>query len=136
MKKTSFLKVMVCIMTIIAMFVGSVKLLQSSVKVIATAAELLVIRDNVQFYNEQSRKTDAMTAEYHENETRRQGLYNSADNVVRNFSRGNILVKLFTLVGALLTFIMIPYMWFCHIIRALAKAKRRAKTTTRDPRSV
>lgn len=121
-KTTRFL---VKILAILTLIIGSVTMLQANAEIIKTSGRLLVLRDNASYYNEQYRKTDAMTEEYLANNAERQKIYNSEDVVVRVFSNQNTFVKLAILVWALASFILIPYMWLVLIAREISRTTRK-----------
>ncbi len=125
MNKTT--RLWVEILTILVLIVGTVCILQTSVKVIDTSAKLFILGDNASFYNEQERKTDAMTEEYILNNIERQKIYNSDDKVVKSFSNQNIAVKLIILLVSFVSFIILPYMWIYIIIRKIRKYLHRRK---------
>lgn len=128
MKKTR--RFWVNILAILILFIGTIGTMKVSGKIIATSVELFVLNDNAAYYNEQRRKTDAMTEDYNKNHEERQAIYNSEDTVVRVFSNQNILVKVAILILAIVAFIMIPYMWGSLIrnrISQMRKAEKRRK---------
>lgn len=121
-------KRLVKILTILTLLFGTVSLLQTSFKIIRTSAELFVLHDNIEFYNEMHIKTDKMTEEYLENLERRNEIYHSDDNVERIFSNQHFIIKLFLTIWSQLSIILIPYMWvslaFMEIRRIVRKIER------------
>jgi len=118
-------RILVNILTILALLIGSVVILQTSYKIFKTSVNLAVLSDNAQFYNEQARKTDEMTEQYLENHAERQKIYNSEDFVIRTFSNQNGFVKVLILIVAIIMIPMVILMWVCHILRKYYSYRRR-----------
>ena len=118
---------MVKILTILTLIIGTVNVLAVNAEIIKTSVDLLTLKDNAMFYNEQYRKTDAMTEEYRANNAERQKIYNSEDVVVRVFSNQNAIVKMGILVWALASFLLIPYMWLVLIAKEMRRLVRKAR---------
>ena len=131
-KTTRFL---VKILTILTLVIGSMTMLQANAEIIKTSGQLLMLRDNADFYNEQYRKTDEMTEAYLANHAERQKIYHSEDVVVRVFSNQNTFVKLAILVWALASFLLIPYMWLVLIAREIRRTVRKHRKSGHKNRS-
>ena len=99
------------IMVILALAVGSIELLRISGIVIKTGADLIALYDSACFYNEQIRKTDAMTEDYIENQKLREQIYNSEDIIVRTYSNLWTLLKIAGLFLAFASYPLVLYMW-------------------------
>lgn len=127
MKKTTNAKPLVKILTILLLVIGTTAVFQTSAKIVKTSVKMIVLRDNASYYNEQYRKTDAMTQEYLQNNEERQKIYNSEDIVVRIFSNQHILVKIVILLCALALFPLIIYMWIVLIVTEIARFMYRSR---------
>lgn len=127
--KTRSFNVMVTLVTIIAMVFGSFYLLKVVCpKVIYTGCSLIVLHDNTDFYNEQSRKTDAMTSEQEkENQERNDNFYQSEDSIIRTYSNMNAFFKIVLLFLALFAYLLIPLMWIGQILRFVRVTTRRIR---------
>ena len=93
-------------------------------KIIVTSAKLVILNDNAQFYNEQPRKTDAMTESYLENDALRQEIYNSEDDLVRIFSNQHALVKAVILLLALAMYPLLLLVWIRQIYMVTYKFRK------------
>lgn len=129
------IKFLVNILTILALFLGSVVIVQNCCKIAKTGMNLMVLNDNIQFYNEQERKTDNMTEEAKYYFSERQKIYDSEDCVVRTFSNLNTVMKVIAFLISILMIPMILFMWFYHVLRMVyryrkKRAKRRAKRSS------
>ena len=86
----------------VMVILGLIFFISNSVKIHETALELFVIYDNIQYYQDQPRKTDGMTVDIiKEFEYREENFYNSKDPVIRWFSNLFVLLKLVVLAGDL-----------------------------------
>ena len=100
----NILLVMEVFMTLVIL-VGAIQIECASAKIVKTAVDLAVLNDNARFYNEQSVKTDKMTAEYLENQKiRNEEFYNSEDSLVHWYSNTKAKV-VFLLLAVVLMFI-------------------------------
>ena len=121
-------RIMVILLTLFTLLVGSITILKANVKIIDTASELIALNDNIRFYNEQARKTDEMTEDYMRYDAARKELYNSEDTVVHMYSNSHALIKIFLLILALLSFVIVPYVFLynlVHMVRRLKKYRRK-----------
>lgn len=124
MKKA--IAIVVNILTVLSIFIGSILLVETNVKIVRTAGELMTINADQQYYNESTRKTDEMTAQYEERDAERKSFYNSDDIVIRVFSNQNAPLKIVILLVSLLMIPAIPLMWVYHILRNITRIKKRA----------
>ena len=82
----------------VMVILGLIFFISNSVKIHKTAWQLFVINDNIQYYQEQPRKTDEMTVDIiKEFEYREEKFYNSKDPVISWFSRLHVILKLLVL---------------------------------------
>ena len=88
-------------------------------KVISTAAKMAVLNDNIQYYNEQYRKTDEMTEEVQKYFDARNEYYKSQDTLVHWFANLKSLFKMLVVVAAMASYPMFLYMWTVLIVRRL-----------------
>ena len=103
------MKICAIIMAVTCFVIGATTLEVASVKVLQTARKLFVLRDNMNFYNEQQIKTNAMTTELvAQTITARHELNTSDDFVVSTFANANALAKIACIVAALAIAIGIP----------------------------
>lgn len=94
-------------------------------KIISTAVNMTVLNDNIQFYNEQYRKTNEMTEEVQKDFEARNEYYNSQDPMVHWFANLNSLLKLLVFVVALASYPMFLYMWVVLIAERVRRVKAR-----------
>lgn len=114
--------------TLLIMLFGMISIFSISGKVLKTAANLIVLNDNIQYYNEQYRKTDAMTEKALEYmEERENNYYNSEDSIVRGFSNLNTLFKLFAILVALASYPFVLYLLFVQFIRTIVPFAKKRK---------
>lgn len=118
-------KVLVKILTIVTLIIGTATIFQTSNKIMKTSFDLIMMRDSASYYNEQYRKTDAMTEKYLKLDAERQKIYNSEDTVIRVFSNQKALVKIFIMICAAISYPLILYMWLSLIIREFVRYVRR-----------
>lgn len=122
MKK--FMRAMIMILTFLALVFGTIEIARMSNKIIGTSAKLVILNDNAQFYNEQPRKTNAMTESYLENDALRQEIYNSEDDLVRIFSNQHALVKAVILLLALAMYPLLLLVWIRQIYMVTYKFRK------------
>ena len=122
MKK--FMRIVIIILTFLALVFGTIEIARMSNKIIVTSAKLVILNDNAQFYNEQPRKTDAMTESYLENDALRQEIYNSEDDLVRIFSNQHALVKAVILLLALAMYPLLLLVWIRQIYMVTYKFRK------------
>lgn len=124
------INILVLLMLIATLISGTKTLLNTNWKIASTAVHLIVLHDNAQFYNEQYRKTDAMTEAYEANDAERQKFYHSEDPVVRFFSNQHTLVKVLILLATVITTLFTPIMWLFFLVmikRQIFRKRRKAK---------
>ena len=110
---------------LLTLMVGTMTMGKISCTVLKTAANLVVLNDNIQVYNEQLYKTDEMTEEAERwIKERQEKFFNSQQTIVRIYSTSNGLVKLVMILWSLLTFIAICMMWLSIIMEIDRKGKR------------
>ncbi len=114
------------ILVLFILVVGTLTVVFAACKVISTSGKLLVLNDNIQFYNEQTRKTDAMTKDVEHYFKERQKIYDSDDIVIHFFANQNTLAKMIILIIAVASFPALFYMWAFVIATQIGKARRRA----------
>ena len=122
MKK--FMRIVIIILTFLALVFGTIEIARMSNKIIVTSAKLVILNDNAQFYNEQPRKTDAMTESYLENDALRQEIYNSEDDLVRIFSNQHALVKAVILLLAVAMYPLLILVWIRQIYMVTYKFRK------------
>ena len=82
----------------VMVILGLIVFICNSVKIYKTALELSVLNDNIRYYEEQTIKTNEMTAQAErDSEIRENDFYNSNDPVIRWFSNLYGLIKLVVL---------------------------------------
>lgn len=93
--EAAIIRITVTIVTLVFVLLGVVKAEQICYKIAKTGASLMVLNDNAQFYNEQARKTDAMTDTFEaEKKERNEKFYQSEDLLIRVYSNLPAMVKL------------------------------------------
>lgn len=102
MKKS--MRTLINLFTLALLLVGIATCHTNNVKIFQTASSLIVLNDNIQFYNEQSRKTDSMTADAEKDFEARRDIYNSEDFVIRVFSNQNAVIKIAIIFLAILSY--------------------------------
>lgn len=102
-------------------------------KVISTAAKMAVLNDNIQYYNEQYRKTDEMTEGVQKYFDARNEYYNSQDTLVHWFANLNSLFKMLVSVAAIASYPMFLYMWTV-LIATRVRRMRRVKVREQQQR--
>ena len=137
MKKTfkkKMLRTLVNILSLLAMVLGTIQILQVSNKIISTSVDLMVISSNVNYYNEHMNKNSITHEFYVANDNRRQELYNNDDVIISTFSSiENSFVKAGILILAILMYPMMIVVWatkfrsYCRRVRRRNLAKLRHK---------
>ena len=137
MKKTfkkKMLRTLVNILSLLAMVLGRIQILQVSNKIISTSVDLMVISSNVNYYNEHMNKNSITHEFYVANDNRRQELYNNDDVIISTFSSiENSFVKAGILILAILMYPMMIVVWatkfrsYCRRVRRRNLAKLRHK---------
>lgn len=96
-------------------------------KILITAINMAIIRENILFYNEQEIKTSQMTREveffFREREEK---FYNSCDPLVRGFARLPGLIKALVVLLMIATNAIIAYIWI-YIFRWSKRRRRRRR---------
>ncbi len=103
------------IVAILVLIVGNFVIPKECQKITKTCANLIVLNDNIQFYNDSPVKTDAMTAEAKYWMSERQKIYDSQDSVIRTYSRQNALFKG---VAGIIAFLAIPAVVILDLVYA------------------
>ncbi len=129
MKKS--MRTLINLFTLALLLVGIVTCHTNNMKIFQTGADLLVLNSNIQFYNEQARKTDNMTAEAEKDFEARRDIYNSEDFVIRTFSNQNALIKIAIIFLAFLSYPVMVVVVAFQILRTYytlnkKTSKRRA----------
>ena len=132
MKTTRFV---INLLTLCIMVVGMITLHGVNTKILSTTVDLLVIRDNISFYNEQPRKTDAMTTEAEDWFEERQEIYESEDFVIRTFSNQNTLVKLIIILMTLASYPVMIFIFLVNVARMIPAKKRKNRYHHREYRT-
>ncbi len=114
------------ILAFLILIVGTICIIACANKIVTTAANLIVLNDNIQCYNEAARKTDEMTNQVEEYFAERSEYYNSKDRLVHFFANLPTLVKALVLLITLATYLAVPAMWVILIIQRIYVIKRRA----------
>ena len=99
------------IFTLLSLIWMTIIVFLTSLTIFLTANKLIIINDNIDFYNESPRKTDSMTESVLEDFAAREELYNSNDIVVRLYSRSPLFLKLTITAIAVASIIFIPYLY-------------------------
>lgn len=118
------MRIVIIILTFLALVFGTIEIARMSNKIIVTSAKLVILNDNAQFYNEQPRKTNAMTESYLENDALRQEIYNSEDDLVRIFSNQHALVKAVILLLAVAMYPLLILVWIRQIYMVTYKFRK------------
>lgn len=125
----------ITIVTLLVFIFGTISLIQMSNKIVVTSCNLIILRDNASFYNEQAQKTDKMTENYIQNDEKRQEIYNSQDNIIRWFSNQNTMMKIVILFLSIMLYPMILLVWIREILRTQMKITRKMKQKKRNSRN-
>ena len=97
------------ILTLFMLAIGTLVVVFYCNKIVATSLQMLVLRDNAEFYIEQNADD---TEEFIQNqELRNEQFYMSEDDVVRNFANQNFLVKTAIFLAAILMYPFILMVW-------------------------
>lgn len=117
---------LVTIVTLLVLMIGSINLIELANKIVKVSVDLILIRDDIEFYNENSRKTDNMT-ECTEKlmQERNEKYYQSEDWQIKTFSNMFWGLKIIILMAMLSMYIMIPYMWIRVIAFFIRRYRRR-----------
>ena len=108
--EAAIIRITVTIVTLVFVLLGVVKAEQICYKIAKTGASLMVLNDNAQFYNEQARKTDAMTDTFEaEKKERNEKFYQLEDLLIRVYSNLPAMVKLTIWFLSLLLMLLIPF---------------------------
>lgn len=136
------MKLWLRILIIICVLVGAVRIEAASLSIVSTALNLVILNDNARLYNEQSKKTDEMTAEWHKNQEERQQYYNSSNFWIRTYSRSPVLIKWGGFFIAILLIFSIPIaiiaMFVCRyeekkmIRQKIARKERQARLAKKE----
>lgn len=110
-------RTLVTIVTLFCIVIGAIVLVQNCCKVVAVGTNLIILNDNAQFYNEQPRKTDAMTEDFNEALIERNKFYQSEGTVTRVFSNLPSFFKLCTWLLAIVGIPAIPLAVLLHIFK-------------------
>lgn len=112
-------------LALLMLFVGTFACINFANKIICTATNMAILNDNIQFYNDQYRKTDEMTEEVKYYITERETkYYNSDDQTVYWFANLPTLFKVIIAALACTTYPICIYMWTMLIIMSARKIKR------------
>ncbi len=112
------------------LLVGGIVVERASLTVVKTSAQLFIISDNIQFYNDSYVKTQKMTDEVREQfRLRQENFYESDDFVVRTFSNSFVLVKLLIFVLAIGAIPLVPAICFYKIRELLYILLKRMRAT-------
>lgn len=114
------------ILAFLLLIVGTISIFSCLHKIILTGVNLIVLNDNIRYYNEAARKTDRMTDQVEEYFAERAKYYNSEDQVVHFFANLPTLAKALVLLITLATYLAVPAMWVILIIQRIYVIKRRA----------
>lgn len=97
-------------------------------KILITAINMAIIRDNILFYNEQEIKTSQMTREieffFREREEK---FYKSSDPLVRGFANLPGLIKALVVILMIALIAVIGYIWIYIIVYISRWEKRRRR---------
>lgn len=136
------MKLWLRILIIICVLVGAVRIEAASLTVVSTALNLVILNDNARLYNEQSKKTDSMTAEWYQNQAERHQYYNSSNFWIRTYSRSPVLIKWGGFFIAILLIFSIPIaiiaMFVCRyeekkmIRQKIARKERQARLAKKE----
>ncbi len=101
-------------------------------KILITAINMAIIRENILFYNEQEVKTSQMTREveffFREREEK---FYKSSDPLVRGFANLPGLIKALVVVLIIATNAIIGYIWIYIMVYISRWRKRRRRRRRR-----
>lgn len=116
------------ILTLLMMVLGTITIIQTCNKIVVTSVELIILRDNAIYYGSME-----MQEEYDANNQLRQAIYNSQDDLVREFSNQDCLVNAGILIFAILMYPLIMITWMrramMFVYRVKKKPRNRKKLT-------
>mgnify|MGYP007080864088 FL=1 len=114
------------ILTFIVLFCGTIAVFNTSNKILKTSWELFKISDNINYYNEQSYKTDNMTdAVMEQFNERSERFYHSNDSTVRWFSNLNTVLKFLVVIVMIFAQPAMIYMWFVISLKEALKLRKK-----------
>ena len=120
------MRTLINILTLVIMLFGMVSIFNMSGKVLNTAWNLAFLNDNIQFYNEATRKTDEMTQDVMEDiEERDNNFYHSDDIIVRGYSNLNIVLKIAVILVAILSYPLTAFIVALQLIKTIRVALKR-----------
>lgn len=115
------------ILALLILFTITIPVMVIANKLLITAINMAIIRQNILFYNEQEVKTSQMTREveffFREREEK---FYKSADPLVRGFAKLPGLVKALIVMLMIATNAVISYIWI-YIFRWYKRRRRRRR---------
>lgn len=120
------------LLAVLLIVIGSIYTVQVCNKVVVTGLQLIVLRDNASYYNEQYFKTDEMTEAYNQNHAKRQELYNSEDSIVRGYSNLGSITKALAWIAAVMMYPGICLVWLYIIMNVIFKLERTFKRRRRQ----
>lgn len=113
------------ILAFLLLIVGTISIISCANKIVSTAADLIVLNDNIRYYNDSPRKTDKMTDQCENYFAERAKFYNSEDQIVHFFANLPTLVKALVLLVTIATYFAVPAMWVILIIQRICVIRRR-----------
>lgn len=119
------------ILAFLILIFGCICLISCANKIIRTGIKLVILNDNISYYNETTRKTDRMTDQVEEFFAERQKYYNSEDRVIHFFANLPTLGKALVLLISLATYLAVPAMWVILIMQRIYIIRRRAANRKR-----
>lgn len=128
------IKIMVTIVALLVLAVGTVEIHQFAKKTLVMANQLAIISDNIKLYNDSPKHSEEWTQEIKELMSyREENYYKSSDWWTRTFSNMFVLWKMFIVIGMILIYPILAFMYFClcAMFLAVRKKKRRSRRRTR-----
>ena len=123
--------IIAAIMTLIVMATGTIQIVQASNKIMLTTFELILISDDVNFYNQRVNKNERNEVYYDLTQSRRQELYTSEDFIISRYSSiENHLIKVCIMILSILMYPALVIMWrnrFCVFYRKLRRCNLTRK---------
>lgn len=110
------------ILTLLMMVLGTITIIQTCNKIVVTSVELIILRDNAIYYGSME-----MQEGYDANNQLRQAIYNSQDDLIREFSNQDCLVKAGILIFAILMYPLIMITWMRRAMMFVYRVKKRSK---------
>lgn len=98
-------RTLVNILIILTLVVGTITIMQASITVVETSAQLLNDNSLVE----------------------RQEMNDSDNVVIKLFDNSNAVIKILLLIWALISFVLIPYMWIVLIIKEGSRIIKKVK---------